>query len=143
MDQCHRPLCFLSGDFNGATVGWTTFEKELYDVYETFRRLDYILLCAKDIRVFTDHRYLLFVLNSHSTGETLGCHIVLKVLRWELHLSKFNYRIEHVNGSANIAADIMIRWLRGYHRHPRTIKRVRHLLLDLDMVPCVGYDSYS
>jgi hypothetical protein len=34
--------------------------------------------------------------------------------RWALKLSGFNYVIEHINGTANVWADILSRWDAGY-----------------------------
>lgn len=142
-NQSHQPLSFLSGDFTGASIGWTTFEKEAYAIYETFRRADYILLCAKNFRVFTDHRNLLFVFDPHSIDPTLGRHKVMKVMRWALLLSQYDYKIAHIDGKNNLAADMMTRWLKGYRGHPRAMKRIRHLLLELDTVPTTSDDDFS
>ena len=134
-EQIHQPLAFLSGEFKGPQFGWTTYEKEGFAVAETFHRLDYMLMCEQDIRIFTDHRNLLFVFAPSTLEPTLGRHKVLKVLRWAVFLSQFMYRIEHVDGDENIMADIMTRWLRGYRVNEKTIKRVAHLLQAIDIVP--------
>lgn len=49
---------------------------------------------------------------------SLGRHKVLKVIRWALFLSGFNYRIEHVPGDINIWPEIMTRWMRDYRKAP-------------------------
>ncbi len=141
--QRHWPLAFLSGDFKGAAEGWTTYEKEAFAIYETFRRLDYLLLCEQGTRVFTDHRNLLFVFNPRALDPTLGRHKILKVMRWALYLSQYGYTIEHVAGTRNVAADIMTRWMRGFRGHPRTIKRVSHLLIERDIVPSPADDDFE
>lgn len=113
-DQRHQPLAFLGAAFKGAQLGWSTFEKEAFAVFSTFEKLDYMLLGHTSVRVFTDHRNLLFVFAPLSLEPSLGRHIVSKVQRWALYLSKFSYVIEHVSGSDNVFADILTRWLKGY-----------------------------
>ena len=97
-------------------------------------------MCEKDIRIFTDHRNLLFVFAPSTLEPSLGRHKVLKVLRWAVFLSKFMYRIEHVDGDQNVLPDIMKRWLRGYRVKDKSIKRVSHLLQATDM-PSSPLDS--
>ena len=58
-DQRHTPLAFLSGEFSGPELAWTTYEKEGSAIMQTFKRLDYLLLC-EDSLIFTYHRNLLF-----------------------------------------------------------------------------------
>ncbi len=55
---------------------------------QTFKRLDYMLLCEPLTRVFTDHRNLLFVFAPGVRAPTLGRHTVMKVLRWAVFLSQ-------------------------------------------------------
>ena len=113
-EQQHQPLAFLGAAFKGAELGWSTFEKEAFAIFKTFEKLDYMLLGHGDVRVFTDHRNLLFVFAPLSLEPSLGRHIVSKVQRWALYLSKFAYVIEHVSGCENVFADILTSWLKGY-----------------------------
>lgn len=123
LDQQHQPLAFLSSSFSQREEHWSTYEREAFAVVQAFRKLDYLLACDATTRVFTDHRNLLFVFNPVAMEPSLGRHKVLKVIRWALYLSAFNYRIEHVPGDCNVWPDIMTRWMRGY-RKPPSIRRV-------------------
>lgn len=136
-DQQHQPLAFLSSAFSGAQEHWSTYEKEAFAVVETFRRLNYMLACADNVTVFTDHRNLLFTFHPTAVEPSLGRHKVLKVIRWALYLSAFSYTIEHIPGELNTLADIMTRWMRGYRRVIPTTRRVARLQLGTgpDMVP--------
>ena len=116
-EQRHQPLAFLGAEFKGSQLGWTTFEKEAFAIFQTFEKLDYMLMSSKPVHVYTDHRNLLFVFDPLSLEPALGRHIISKVQRWALYLSRFSYVIEHVSGSSNVFADILTRWTRGY-RHP-------------------------
>ena len=122
-DQVHQPLAFLSGTFSEREVHWTTYEREAFAVVQAFRKLDYLLACDPTTRIFTDHRNLLFAFNPVAMEPSLGRHKVLKVIRWALFLSAFNYRIEHVPGDSNIWPDIMTKWMRGY-RKALAVRRV-------------------
>jgi len=134
MEQRHEPLAFLSGEFSGPELAWTTYEKEGYAIHQTFRRMDYMLLCEEP-RVFTDHRNLLFCYSPTTLDPTLGRHKVMKVLRWAVYLSQFQYRIEHVDGEANVMADVMTRWMRGYRGKRCAIRRVTYRILENAVVP--------
>ncbi len=134
MDQRHEPMAFHSSAFKGSQLGWTTYEKEGYAIYQTFKRMDWMLITEEKTNVFTDHRNLLFVFNPATLEPTLGHHVVAKVQRWAMYLSQFQYGKEHVDGSSNLMADIMTRWYRGYRGKTIGIKRLMHKLLAADIV---------
>ena len=96
--------------------------------------MDCMLLAEDDIHLYTDHRNLLFVFNPLALDPTLGRHIVNKVQRWGLFLSRFSYAIEHVDGECNVMADIMTRWWRRYRCKRQSARRITHLLLKQDIV---------
>jgi hypothetical protein len=62
----------------------------------------------------TDHRNLVYNYNPLSVDQSLAWHTVHKLQRWALKLSVFNYVFEHINGRANVWADILSRWGAGY-----------------------------
>lgn len=113
-EQKHEPLAFLGSSFKEASFNWSTFEKEAFAVFQTFEKLDNMLLGHSNTHVFTDHRNLLFVFAPLVLEPALDRHIVSKVQRWALYLSRFNYVIEHIKGEDDVFADILTRWLRGY-----------------------------
>lgn len=67
--------------------------------------------------------------------RSLGGHKVLKVIRYALFLSAFNYRIEHFPGYSNICPDIMTRWMRGYRKTPFVLRLTAALSLNGVTVP--------
>ncbi|MEM7504931.1 MAG: RNase H-like domain-containing protein [Pseudomonadota bacterium] len=127
--QQHEPLAFVGAEFKGAQRSWTTFEKEAYAIYRTFYKLDYLMFSSTDTRVFTDHSNLLFVFAPTAIEPTLGRHVVCKVQRWALFLSRFSYTLEHVAGSDNIFADILTRWTKGHRRQQQPHAALCSLLL--------------
>lgn len=143
--QMHRPLAFFSAEFTGHQKNWSTFEKEAYAIYMSFKKLDYILGASSKTHVYTDHRNLLFVFNPLAVEPTLARHVVSKVQRLALFLSQFSYTIEHVPGHLNKFADIMTRWLRGYRRGTArsTVKNVREMLNSRQILPSTDSDEFD
>ena len=131
-EQSHTPIAFLGSAFTGADLNWSTYEKEAYAIYQTFRKLDYLLMAAEDTHVFTDHRNLLFIFNPRVINPTIAQHAVSKVQRWALYLSQYQYSIEHIPGPSNEMADMLTRWTKGYRQ---VSKKSRIQLEDYDIVP--------
>lgn len=113
-EQNHEPLAFLGGEFTGSSRHWTTYEKEGFAIFNVFQRLDYMMLGNQKVHIFIDHRNLLFVYAPPTLDPNLGRHVVSKVQRWAMYLSRFEYMIDHIEGSKNIFADILNRWTKGY-----------------------------
>ena len=127
-EQEHFPMGFLGAEFKGAERDWTTFEKEAFAIFQSFVKMDYLFLGEQPVHVFTDHRNLLFVFAPFALEPALGRHVVSKVQRWALFLSRFNYRIEHVSGEENVFADILTRWLKGYRDEPKRMRTICSLV---------------
>lgn len=112
--QVHEPLAFLGSSFKGSELNWSTFEKEAFAIFKTFEKMDFLFQCQRRTHVFTDHRNLLFVFAPLAMEPVLGRHVVSKVQRWALFISRFAYVIEHIEGKSNICADMLTRWTRNY-----------------------------
>lgn len=134
-EQKHEPLAFLGAEFKGAEQRWTTYEQESFAIFNVFLKLDYLFYGAKPVHVFTDHRNLLFVFSPLAMEPTLGRHIVTKVQRWGLFLSRFSYVIEHIPGNQNVFADVLTRWLKGYRSEPRALRRVSRSTIAAQIIP--------
>ncbi len=89
--------------------------------------MDYLFFGARTVHIYTDHRNLLFVFAPLTLEPTLGRHIISKVQRWALFLSRFSYVIEHVDGDANVFADMLTRWARCYRRDNKSLRTVASL----------------
>lgn len=113
-EQSHPPLAFLGSEFDKTQKNWSTFEKERYAILQACEKMDYMLICEEDIHLFTNHRNLHFVFDSLSVKSTNARHVVNKVQRWALYLSRFQYTIEYIEGERNNTADMMTRWYKGY-----------------------------
>jgi RNase H-like domain found in reverse transcriptase len=114
--QRHQPLAFSSGTFKGAELRWGTPENEVYALVHLITTFDYLLLRNASVRIMTDPRNIVYIYNPLSVDQSLARHTVHKLQRWALKRSVFNYIIEHINGTANVWADIVSRWGAGYQR---------------------------
>lgn len=128
-EQRHEPLAFQGSAFKGAELGWSTFEKEGYAIFQTFEKVDYFFFGSTPARIFSDHRNLLFVFVPIALEPRLGRHIISKVQRWALFLSRFEYVIEHVGGIDDVFADILTRWVCGYRKEPKALKTICSLMI--------------
>ena len=95
-----KPVIFLSRSFRGSELNWSTIEKEAFAIVFAFKRLGH-LLQSMPFTLQTDHANLLYISESCSP----------KVIRWKLAIQEFRFKIEHVEGEKNVAADF-------FSRHP-------------------------
>ena len=143
-EQHNEPLAFLSSSFKKSELNWSTFEKEAFAIYQTFKKLDYMFACEELIHIFTDHRILLFVYHPRALHPLLGRHIISKALRWGLFLARFLYIIEHVCGESNFMPDIMTRWYRGYRGNRKLkVRYIREVLEQEDIIRSVEYEGFE
>jgi len=71
-EQKHVPLAFLGAGFKGAQLGWSTFEKDAYAIFQVFEKLDYVLTGSSPTHIYTDHRNLPFVFAPLALEPALG-----------------------------------------------------------------------
>ena len=97
--QDGHPVPYYTRKLINAQKTYTTIEKELLSIVETFRQFRSMLLGAK-LFVYTDHRNLTHKLSQFTTQ----C-----VLRWRLFLEEYGPTFAYLPGPQNVIADALAR----------------------------------
>ncbi|KAG7372073.1 hypothetical protein IV203_018216 [Nitzschia inconspicua] len=97
--QKGRPIAYYSRKLNFAQRNYTTIEKELLSIVETFREYRDILLGGQ-INVYTDHKSLTHDMTKFTTQ---------RVLRWRLLPDEFGATYHYKQGASNFIADALSR----------------------------------
>ena len=93
------PIAYYSRKLNSAQKNYTTIEKELLSIVETFREFRSILL-ASQVRVYTNHQNLTHKLTSFTKQ---------RILRWRLLLEEFQPTFRCKQGITNFIANALSR----------------------------------
>ena len=97
ISQKGQLIAFFSQKLTSAQRNYSTIEKELLSIVETFKEFRTILL-GQSIRVLTDHKNLTC---SNLTSE--------RVYRWRLVLEEYGPEVVYIKGIHNNAADALSR----------------------------------
>jgi len=95
--QKDKPIAFYSRKLNPAQTRYTTTERELLSIVETFKEFKPILL-GQQLIVHTDHLNLTY--KKFNTD---------RVMRWRLLIEEFSPTLKYIQGTKNIVADLLSR----------------------------------
>lgn len=95
---------------------------------EEFQLLDYLILLEEPLGL-TARRYLFLFFSPYTLDPFPGPQQVIKVLRWAVVLSQFQYRNENFDGRDNVMEYTVTRWVRGYRGKRTRVQHVTYFLL--------------
>ena len=102
VDNAWRPIAFFSKTLKPRETRYSTFDRELLAVYLAIKHFQYFIE-GRQFHVLTDHKPLVFALQSHSDRYTP------RQLRHLDFISQFTSDIRHVSGTDNCVADALSR----------------------------------
>lgn len=91
----------------GAELNWSTYKKEAFAIFKKFERMDYFVCGTQLVHVFTDHGDLLILFAPMALHPNTQRHVLVKVHRCTIYLSRFQFSIEHIDGKDNVGADML------------------------------------
>ena len=98
ISQDDKPIiAFYSRKLNSAQVNYTTTERKLLSIVEILEEFQNILL-GQQIKVYIDHKNL-----------TYKTFCTEPVMRWRLILEEYGPKLIYIQGSKNIAVDVLSR----------------------------------
>lgn len=112
-DQVHEPIAFQE-EFKCSQKNCTTYVKDAYAIVKPFDRLDNLLWRSQKVHIFTTHENLLYGFAPLALQPSSRTHVLSKFHPWEIHLSRFSFSTEHIDGHKNLFADILTRRSREY-----------------------------
>ena len=93
-----EPIATVAHKFSEAATNWETIKQEGFAIFYAVKKLSHYL-SGKKFLIETDHRNLVYMERSE----------VAILIRWRLYLQQFRFRIRHIEGKKNIAADTFSR----------------------------------
>ena len=95
-----QPIAYFSKKFSKAQLNYSTYEQELVA----------IILALREWRCYLDHRKFK-ITSDHRALQWLKAqsHLNDRQQRWSQELSQYNFKIEYIEGKANVVADALSR----------------------------------
>ncbi|OWZ06140.1 LOW QUALITY PROTEIN: hypothetical protein PHMEG_00021648 [Phytophthora megakarya] len=99
------PIHEQTVNYKFARATLLTIPSVAYPIIWDARQRDYLLARPSGFLMFCDHKTLNIVFS-----PTHERHVRGKLQRWALSLTRLKYCIEHIDGTANVWADLLSRW---------------------------------
>jgi hypothetical protein len=95
------PCAFFSKKLLPAEANYEIYDKEMLAIIRCLEEWDAELRGVKEFEVLSDHKNLEYFMTVRKLSE--------RQVRWSLILSKYNFKIRHIDGKDNVLADALSR----------------------------------
>jgi hypothetical protein len=100
-DSLFVPCAFFSKKLTPAECNYEIYDKEMLAVIRCLEEWESELQGVKEFEVLSDHKNLEYFMTVRKLTE--------RQIRWSLTLSRFNFKIRHIDGKDNVLADALSR----------------------------------
>jgi hypothetical protein len=100
-DGLFVPCAFFSKKLAPAECNYEIYDKEMLAIIRCLEEWESELQGVKEFEVLSDHKNLEYFMTVRKLTE--------RQIRWSLILSRFNFRIRHIDGKDNVLADALSR----------------------------------
>ena len=110
-EQDHVPLVFASGAFKNSQRRWKIESKEGFPIVHAFKTYGHFLGSAtRPPLVWCDHKNIVYIFSPAARPLTTRLTETRRLARWQIVLVEFDFIIQHIDGDANLWADLLTRW---------------------------------
>ena len=121
LEQKHEIVFITTHRWTDAEYKWHVSSQEAFPIIFAFQRLDF-LFAGRKVNIFMDHKNLQYIFRpDEATAKTT----LMRLQRWALLIQNNPYRIQHIAGVENIAADLFSRWGLSQRRLARAFVSTR------------------
>ena len=103
LNQCGRPVAFMSTTLQGSELHYPPVEKEATAIIEAVRKWRHFL-AGRHFTLVTDQRSVPFMIDNRKRSKIKKN----KIQSWRLELASFSYTVKYRPGKDNVAPDSFI-----------------------------------
>jgi hypothetical protein len=100
-DGLFTPCAFFSKKLLPAEANYEIYDKEMLAIIRCLEEWDSELRSVQLFEVWSDHKNLEYFMTTRKLSE--------RQIRWSLVLSRYNFKIRHIEGKENVLADALSR----------------------------------
>ena len=119
LNQCGRPVAFMSRSLQGSEKNYPSLEKEATAIIEAVRKWQHFL-ARQHFTLITDQRSVAFMFDNRKRTKVKNN----KILCWRLELASFAYSIQYRPGKHNVVPDSLTRAFCASLSSPSGLKQI-------------------
>lgn len=109
----HQSIAFLGGRFNKTQKDEQLKKKEAFAIIKLLERMALALGAPDLVKIYPDHRSLLFVFAPVTLRPGAPRYVSAKVYRWDVHMPHFEFAMKHIKGVKIVFSHLLTRWSKG------------------------------